>query len=157
VLSNKHIFLCAGRAERNGTWTICSSHCSEQEWRASWVPIRCSGMRGCPLGCSSSQVCAGGRIGGFSVYASQVFDPFNVALLPAPGAAFRSCPWACLGAAALPSVPRSSSDGKLGDFLNNQMRGKWLKQCFDTVYSNSSKLYLQLPFRINVMQWVEME
>lgn len=46
---------------------------------------------------------------------------------------------------------RSSSGCKLGVFLDNQMRGKLLKQCLDIACSYFSKLYLQSCIQINVM------
>lgn len=46
---------------------------------------------------------------------------------------------------------RSSSGCRLGVFLDNQMRGKLLKQCLDIACFYSSKLYLQPRVQINVM------
>jgi len=44
---------------------------------------------------------------------------------------------------------RRTSDRKPGDFLGNPARGKWLKQCSNIVYFNSSELNQQLPVQIN--------
>lgn len=122
-----------GRGSALGPWFLAGPYRREHWWPFCLRP----GCSGC-----------GQRLVGCSLRVSLVSSPLLAVLPLGPVSRFV---WPLLLFPLKRKSWRSGSGCRLGVFLDNQTRGKLLKQCLDIAYFNSSKLYLQLPVQINVM------